>query len=158
MSDNERLQKRKTTVKVVWSILFLISAIVTIIVVSLAISDKEVIYYEYLEEYSYYMKDKYIVLLYLFGTWDIFCIAFWLVSLIGVKFSTYSYKEHKIHIYLGFIHAYLLLDGKIVDKESASLFGFHPLECDLDGEKIILKVNAFLFNSYTLRIGNKVLH
>ena len=158
MSETERFKKRKTIVKITWSVLFLVSAIITIVLVCLAINDKEAVYYEYLEEYSYYVKDKYYILLYIFGIWDIFCVVFWFCSLIGVKFQTYSYNGHEISLYLGWSCAYLLLDGMIVDKHTGSFFGAHPLECDLDGEKINLKIGTFTLNSYTLRVGNKVLH
>ncbi|MCM1305797.1 MAG: hypothetical protein NC037_02420 [Bacteroides sp.] len=158
MSEKERFQKRKNTVKIVWNVLFLISAIITIILVSLAINDKEVIYYEYLEEYGYYTKDKYIVPLYLFGTWDIFCIVFWLCSLVGVKFHSYSYQGHEISVYLGWSCAYLLLDDAVVDKHTGSFFGARPLECDLNGERVNLKVGTLTLNNYTLRVGNKILH
>lgn len=158
MSDNESFRKRKNTVKLVWSILFIISAIVTLILVFLAIFDKEEIYYEYLDEYSYYVKDTYNILLHIFIYWDIFCVVFWLCSLIGVKFHTYSYNGHEINLYLGFSCAYLLLDGIVVDKHTGSFLGARPLECDLDGEKVYLKVGYFTFNNYTLRVGNKVLH
>lgn len=158
MSEIERFQKRKTTVKRVWSILFLISAIVTIVLICLAVTDKEVVYYEFLEEYGYYTKSGYIISLYIFGTWDFFCVAFWLCSLIGVKFQTYSYNGHEISLYLGWSCAYLLVDGVIVDKQTGSFFYAHPLECDLDGERICLTVGAFTLNNYTLRVGNKILH
>ncbi|MDE6618125.1 MAG: hypothetical protein K2K13_03775 [Clostridiales bacterium] len=158
MLNNERFQKRKTTVKIVWGILFLISAIVTIILVCLAINDKEVIYYEYIEEYSYYIKDKYYIALYIFGSFDFVCIVFFICSLIGVKYHTYQYNGHEIGLYLGWNCAYLLLDGTVVDKHTGSFFGAAPLQCDLDGECVYLKVGNFTLNSYTLRVGNKVLH
>ena len=91
MTAKERFQKRKTSVKMIWNCLFLISAIITIVLIALAINDKEEVYYEYLEEYAYYTKDKYIIPLYLFGIWDIFCAAFWICSFIGVKFHSYDY-------------------------------------------------------------------
>lgn len=145
MSENERFQKRKHTVKLVWSILFIISAIVTLILVFLAIFDKEEIYYEY-------------ILLFIIVYWDIICGVFWICSLIGVKFHTYSYNGHEISLYLGWGCAYLLLDGTVVDKHTGSFFGAPPLECNLDGEKVNLKVGTFTLNGYTLRVGNKVLH
>lgn len=158
MLDNERFQKRKTYVKVAWSVIFLISTIVIIVLVSLAISDKEVIYYEYLKEYGYYTKEKYIFLLYIFGAWEIICVAVWFCSLIGVKFQKYVYNGHEISLYLGWGCAYLLLDGVAVDKHIGSFFGARPLECDLNGERVYLKVGAFTLNNYTLRVGNKILH
>ena len=158
MLNSEQFAKRKRTVKIVWNILFLLSAIITIVLVSLAINDKETVYYEYLEEYAYYTKVKYIVPLYLLGTWDVFCIVFWLCSIVGVKYHTYQYNGHEIGLYLGWSCAYLLLDSVVVDKHTGSFFGARPLECDLGGEKVYLKVGTFTLNNYTLRVGNKVLH
>lgn len=158
MTAKERFQKRKTSVKMIWNCLFLISAIITIVLIALAINDKEEVYYEYLEEYAYYTKDKYIIPLYLFGIWDIFCAVFWICSLIGVKFHSYDYQGHDISVYLGWSCAYLLIDDEIVDKHTGSFFGAPPLESGLNGEKVYLKVGTFTLNNYTLRVGNKILH
>lgn len=158
MTETVRFKKRKTNVKIIWSILFIVSAIITLVLITLAINDKEKVYYGFLEEYAYYTKDKYIFLLYLFGIWDIFCIVFWLCSLIGVKFQSYDYQGHEISVYLGWGCAYLLIDGAVVDKHTGSFLGASPLESDLDGEKVYLKVGAFTLTNYTLRIGNKILH
>lgn len=154
MSEKERFKKRKTTHKIVWGVLFVISAIITIVLICLAINDKEVVYYEYIKEYSYYTKFIYIIFLILFGTLDICCILFWL----GVKFHSYSYQGHEISIYLGLSSVYLLLDDAVVDKHTGSFLGARPLECDLNGEKVNLTVGYFTLNNYTLRVGNRVLH
>ena len=158
MSCKEQFQKRKNTVKFIWTILVLVSAIITIILAYLAATDKEVVYYEYLEYYSYYTKYEYAIALYLLGVWDLICIIFWACSLIGVKFQSYIYKGHEISLYLGWSCAFLLLDNFIVDKHTGSFIGARPLEGDLDGEKVYLKVGAFTLNNYTLRVGNRVLH
>ncbi len=143
-SVKEQFQKRKTAVKRIWNVLMLISVIITAVLICLAVNDQEAV--------------NYIIALYILGTWDIFCFAFWLCTLIGVKFQSYSYKEHDISFYIGWSCAFLLLDDAIVDKHTGSFFGASPLECDLDGEKVHLKVGAFTFNSYTLRVGNTILH
>lgn len=134
MSDNERFKKRKIFVKVIWSVCFAISVIITIILFS---------------------KNSDSLAAYIFIYWDVFCGLFCLASLLGVKFHTYTYKNHEISLYIGWTAYYLLLDGIIVDKCSPSLFGGSSLECDFEGEKVCLKVRAF---GYTLRVGNNILH
>ena len=126
--------------------LLIVSTIVSIVLFKLALQDENENYYAYLTAAL------------LFGIWDVFCVVFWFCTLIGVKFKTFVYNGHEISLYLGWSCAYLLLDGIVVDKHTGSFYGANPLECDLNGEKVCLKVGAFTLNSYTLRVGNKILH
>ena len=148
MSANKKLRKRKNRVKLVWTLLLLISVIITVILFEELLSDSN---NELFEKYGY-------ILIWLLCVWDVFCLVFWFCSLIGVKFKTYKYNGHEISLYLGWSCAYLLLDDDIVDKHKGSFVGAQPLECFLNGERVCLKVGAFTLNRYTLRVGNKVLH
>lgn len=134
MSDNDRFKKRKIFVKVIWSVCFAISVIITIILFSI---------------------DSDSLAAYIFIYWDVFCGLFWICALIGIKFHSYTYENHEISLYLGVTSYYLLLDGIIVDKCSPSFFGSSSLDCDFNGEKVSLEVGAF---DYTLRVGNNILH
>lgn len=144
MSNNEHFEKRKNIVKITWTILFVVSVIALIILGCKTDNDGAAVG----------ISAFAMLLIY----WNIFCIVFWICSLIGVKFKTYLYNEHEISFYLGWGCGYMLLDDVIVDKHTGSFVGARPLECDLNGEKIYLEVGAFTLNNYTLRIGNKILH
>ena len=148
MHNNERFWKRKNRVKVIWTLLLLISAIITIVLFKGVLSATN---NELFDEYGY-------ILIWLLCVWDFFCLVFWFCSLVGVKFKTYTYNGHTISLYLGWSCAYLILDDDIVDKHKGSFVGAQPLECFLDGERVCLKVGAFTLNRYTLRVGNKILH
>ena len=143
MSNKERFMKKKRNVKTAWTISFLFFLAITIWFICL-----------------YAIKDDgmYLLFVVFVGIADIFCLVFLFCTLAGVKFHTYKYKNHEISLYLGWTCDYLILDDEIVDKHTGSWRGANPIECELNGEKVILKVGAFTLNNYTLCAGNKVLH
>ena len=143
MSNKERFLKRKRDVKIAWTIVSLLCLVITVLFIILSTK-----------------KDDGIYLLFaiVFGIADIYCLVFLFCALVGVKFHTYKYKEYEISLYLGWSCGFLLLNDEIVDKHTGSWWGASPMECELNGEKVILKVGAFTFNNYTLCVGNKILH
>lgn len=144
MSNKERFLKRKRIVKITWTIVSLLFFVITVLLIILDLKNED------------WMLTPIIFSFVSFA--DIFCLTFLFCSLLGVKFHTYKHNEHEISLYLGWSCGYLLLDDEIVDKHTGSWWGASPMECDLDGEKVFLKVGAFTLNNYTLCVGNKVLH
>ena len=143
MSNKERFMKLQRNVKTAWIISFLVLLAITILFIELSIIND---------------GGMYLLCAFLFGFADITCLIFLIFTLVGVKFHTYLYNEHEISLYLGWTCAYLILDDEIVDKHTGSWWGASPLKCDLDGEKVNLKVGYFTLNNYTLSVGKKVLH
>lgn len=143
MSNKERFLKRKRNVNIAWTIAFLLLLIITVLLIILSIKKDD---------------GTFRAIAVFVGIADFICLIFLFCSLVGVKFHTYKYKNHEISIYLGWTSDCLILDDEIVDKHTGSWWGSNPMECELDGEKVILKVGTFTFNNYTLRVGNKVLH
>ena len=143
MSNKERFAKRQRNVKAAWSIVTLISIVITVVCIC---------------QYAATYDGGYLFGALFSGATDVVFIIFWICTLVGVKFHSYIYNGHEISLYLGWSCAFLIVDDEIVDKHTGSFFGARPLEYDLNGEKLSLTVGSFTLNNYTLRAGSKILH
>lgn len=143
MIKKEYLQKRKKITKTIWDFLFLISSIIFVVIIAnLRINDYQ---WRFLFFWFYLI-------------FYVFIFVFWLLSF-RLKLHSYDYHGHEISIYIGFFCAFLLVDDEVVDKDAGSSYGIVFLESDLDGEIVLLKVGTgSFFGSYTLKVGNKILH
>lgn len=74
-----------------------------------------------------------------------------------LKLKEFKTNNHRYVIYLGWHKDVLICDGKVVDMFKGMSFSPVNLEfTDGEGEKVLVKVSQF-FNSYTLKVNDKIL-
>ena len=103
-------------------IAFLISVVLLVISICLLVNDRDVVYYEYLNETVSYSKSIWVSTTYLSGCFALFMLLFFVLSLFYVKTIVKTIDGYNVAVYFGFWKNHLIIEDKECDSNFGSIF------------------------------------
>lgn len=103
-------------------IAFLISVVLLVISICLLVNDRDVVYYEYLNETVSYSKGIWTFTTYLSGCFALFMLLDFVLSLFYVKTIVKTIDGYNVAVYFGFWKNHLIIEDKDCDSNFGSIF------------------------------------
>lgn len=125
--------------KIILFFIFLAFLVFEIIVIILMNTDLEAVYYSYSQEWVYYTKDVYFVLISIASMLLLLSFSFWVVFLITSKVRVRNCDGYTVLVYNGF-KGYLSVENKIHD---SSLFNRHLYGKLPNGKNVWVEISVF---------------